>query len=532
MSGIGSVGGGAGRIDATSTGGAEALRTTTAAATPVALGSAELKGNPAVAAQAAAGGTVGFGARGDAAKGLQQALVKLGYLTGANAADGIYGRGTQSAVAAFQKAQGITASGNVDPQTLASLDGALQFGAKKAAPGAVVASDIVFMGMGDGAKHEIQDLKRTAKVHGITDTAVNDQVTFSVGGRMQTYDLTKPTEIDRYVKDIGITGAKATEVASAISSAGEDARDEAAQVAKAFLDAEQGKRTIERLVLSGHSVGDGVWGDSNGSFDYDTLEKLTTAFPKAASQVQDFLVAGCYSMSEEHVSRYQGMFPNVKTAMAYMHSAPGTWTGAMVHNKKWEELTRGNDASKLDREPFAGTRKGENIGTWNEIDGLRTDAPAKPLSQLRTQLATQEPGTRDYFSGAKVVENTQSGPLRDYYSTIQQMLGSPELPASERPRMEGLRDATIRVIFYDHLVKGKFQAAHKDKISAGYAAVGVTPAPDFSTLSRKDALAKVAEFEAKLAAKNPKPQAALTLKPLLTDGIRDLKQSVIPNTWV
>jgi peptidoglycan hydrolase-like protein with peptidoglycan-binding domain len=531
MSNIGSIGGGASRIDLTSGAGGADATTSAQAAEPVTLGSAELKANAALSQVASQGGTIGFGARGDAAKGMQEGLKKLGYLAGA--ADGIYGRGTQSAVADFQRKNGLDPTGNCDSKTLAALDRALQFGATKGSMSAAPRNEIVFMGMGDGAKNEVQDLKRRGVgVVGLTDTAVNDQVTFSVGGRMQTYDLTKESEVDRYVKDIGITGAKAKEVAAAISGAGDDARDEAAQVAKAFLEAEQGKRTIERLVLSGHSVGEGVWGDSNGYFEYDTLEKLTKAFPKAASQVEDFLVAGCYSMSPEHVERYRGMFPNVKTAMAYLHSAPGTWTGAMVHNAKWEELTRGHDPSKLDRAAFAGTRKGENIGSWNTIGGLKTDEPVKPLAELRTRLAQQEPGVRDYFSGNKTITDTQTGPMREYYSTIQQMLGSPELPASERPRMEQLRDATIRTIFYDATVKGKFQAAYKDKINAGFAALGMTPAPDFGKLSRKDALAKVAEFEQKLAAKNPKPQAALTLKPLLTDGIRDLKQSVIPNTWV
>ena len=130
-----------------------------------------------------------------------------------------------------------------------------------------------------------------------------------------------------------------------------------------------------------------------------------------------------------------------------------------------------------------------------------------------------------------VVADTQSGPLRNYYNSIQRMLQHPQVEASDRPELERARDQTIRLIFYDATIKGKFQAAHQDKIDSGFRALGMQPT-NFGELSRADALAKIREFETKLAAANPKPAAAQTLKPLLTDGLRDLKNSQIPNTWV
>jgi len=484
-------------------------------------------------AQAAAGPSLEIGSRGEDVRALQQQLVRLGKLAGGTAAaDGIYGRMTQSAVAAFQRSAGLTPTGTADPATRASLARAAGGGTPPAPPAGAKPNDILFLGMGKDTRHEVNDLKaRGVKVLGINDSAKPDEVTLKVGGRTQTYDLTKDAEIDRYVRDIGVSGAKAREAASIIKGSGADARDETAQVVKAFAEAERGDRKIERLVLSGHSVGSGVWGDENGFFELETMKKVSQAFPRAAGQVEDFLVAGCYSSSENHVQQFREMFPNLKTSMAYGDSAPGTWSGAMVHNKAWEEATRGSDPGKVTRDIVAGTRKGENVATWNIEDGYQADGPQKPLAELRAELARTDPATRPFFTGEQIVADTQSGPLRDSYRAIQRLLGSRQLPASERPALEARRDATIRVIFYDALVKGKFQEAYGGRIQAGFAALGLV-APDFSKLSRKDALASVAAFESALAARNPKPAAAQALRPLLTDGLKDLKPSVIPNSWV
>jgi hypothetical protein len=93
------------------------------------------------------------------------------------------------------------------------------------------------------------------------------------------------------------------------------------------------------------------------------------------------------------------------------------------------------------------------------------------------------------------------------------------------------RDSTIRLLYFSKTVSGNFQNARSSSIKSGFESVGLT-APDFKGMSRSDALAKIAEFETKLAGTNPKPAAATRLLPLLTDGLRDLKASQIPETWV
>lgn len=92
----------------------------TAAAAPIALSSSTFKGNAGLAGVAAGTATIGFGARGDGAKAIQTALGKLGLLQGA--ADGVFGRMSQNAVAAFQRGAGLDPTGVVDQTTLAAID--------------------------------------------------------------------------------------------------------------------------------------------------------------------------------------------------------------------------------------------------------------------------------------------------------------------------------------------------------------------------------------------------------------------------
>lgn len=524
MSNIGSVshsGGGLSPLhDGSSTDGVDAG--STASLEPVRLGSGELAGGAFDAINA--GGELALGSRGDDVKLLQQLLVKLGYPAGTP--DGAFGRNTERSLAQFQKEQGVTASGRFDQATLAALDQAIQLGDTKNPTTA--RNDLVFLGMGDGGIHEIKDLQsRGVKVLGITDSAAGDDKV-RIGGK--TYDLQSAEGIDGFLGAIGVSGDKKAELAAIIEGAGADGRDECALMVQTFVEAERGDRTIERFVMSGHSVGDGVWGDNNGDFAMDTLKSLCETFPRAAAQVEDFMIAGCYSSSEQQVERFRAMFPNLKTAWAYGDSAPGTWSGAMAHNLRWERATRGSDPSAVHRGLAEGTRKGENVATWNLDQGYMADGVRRPLTEARADLDGMRSTYDAFLSGEQTIENTQYGPVRDVYRVVQEMLGNTSLPASERPALEQMRDQSIRVIFYDHIVKKKFADAHGSTVSAGFQALGMTP-PDLSTLSRKDALAQIAAFEAKLGSTSPRPAEAEAARPLL-EGLRTLSREVIPNNWV
>jgi hypothetical protein len=76
---------------------------------------------PRLAAVAAGLEVVGVGERGEHVRLLQEALVLMGDLP-AGGADGVFGRGTERALAAFQRANSIAPSGRLNAATLQAID--------------------------------------------------------------------------------------------------------------------------------------------------------------------------------------------------------------------------------------------------------------------------------------------------------------------------------------------------------------------------------------------------------------------------
>ena len=97
--------------------------TTTDGTTPAATGTDTATATtPATGAtNTTPGGSILYGASGEAVTAFQKRLVELGYLA---KADGVFGDYTLAAVKAFQKAAGLTADGIVGPKTLAAMNAA------------------------------------------------------------------------------------------------------------------------------------------------------------------------------------------------------------------------------------------------------------------------------------------------------------------------------------------------------------------------------------------------------------------------
>jgi len=388
-------------------------------------------------------------------------------------------------------------------------------------------NDILMVGMNATAKYEAEQLRsRGANVTLIGDTKVNDQVT--AGG--VTYDLSTKEGATSFALTLGLPAEQTAKIADAIHNAGTDARDELAQLAQAWSKAEKGGQIPSRLMLSGHNVGSGVWGDDNGMLRFDTIGKLAEAMPRAARSVEDLHLAACYSGGQPLMEKYRAMFPNVKTIWAYSGSAPGSYSGAVPHQSRWETATRGTKAD-LDRAIAEHTRKGENVAVWTIEHGYNDGRPPAPLAEVRAAVQNAQPTFERFRSGQEAVPDPQSGRLRDFYNQLQRLLQHPELPRAEHAPLEAQRDQTIRLLYYSKTVAPKFNEAHAATIRAGYESLGLSP-PNFAALSRADALAQIAQFEQKLAGTTPRPAAADRLLPLLTEGLRDLKPSRIPEAWV
>ncbi|MHB8879275.1 MAG: peptidoglycan-binding domain-containing protein [Myxococcaceae bacterium] len=470
--------------------------------------------------------TLREGSRGPAVARLQEALTRAGFNAGT--ADGAFGRGTASALKAFQAANGLTADGVAGPRVWAELSGSPNGPATPPANQgwAPKSNDkVLFVAVNNSDDHRSTLESDALKARGTNVTVVKDAATPDTVG---THDLTTPEGIRGFALTLGLPGPQTEKIADAISHAGPDARDEVANIAKEWANAELGGQIPSRLILSGHHVGYGVYGENNGKIEWPVLGELAEAMPRAARSVEDLMIAGCYSGGQSFMEKYQSMFPNVKTIVAYDGSSPGASSGATAHQKAWEQATRGSRET-INRDIFQGMRKGENVTVWTKTHGFQDGKPPASLDEVRSDRARNESDFQSAWDGTTQITDAQRGPVRDYYSATQRMIQHPDTPAAERATLETQRDQTIRLLFYGP-VSRRFSEAYGSKIEAGYRAVGMEP-PNFKTMTRGQALASIRDFEAKLGTAQPKPNAATTLSPILRD-FGQLKASLIPDTWV
>ncbi|MCB9778610.1 MAG: hypothetical protein H6742_08625 [Alphaproteobacteria bacterium] len=349
------------------------------------------------------------------------------------------------------------------------------------------------------------------------------------------FDLTQVEDCARYVATLGLPDQTAVDVAQALNRDDfHEARDELAQLVRVLSEAELGARRMDRLVLSGHSVGTMIWGDDNGNIHFDDLAELLQYFPKATGQVTHLMLSACYTGGERKLAQYHAMFPNLQSIWAYDGSSPGTWSGAMDHMTAWESSTEpGKDASGVDPTLAAGTRKADNVSTWNTTDGYQGDQPMS-LWDLRRQLEDQVDSVyMPHLSGEQTVTDSQSGPLREFYNLVQRYLSHPDASGGELARYQGIRDTTIRLLYWG-LVTRKFADAYGTRLTAGYAAVE-RALPAFASMSRLDAAAEVDAFSAAadaMAMTGDRDAAVDDVLDLLERGLVELDATLVPTQWL
>ncbi|MCB9638226.1 MAG: hypothetical protein H6727_04865 [Myxococcales bacterium] len=395
--------------------------------------------------------------------------------------------------------------------------------------------EILFVGMNNetrtsaGAKHEINELrKKGATVHAITNSRLGaDQI--RVGG--QNYDLTTAEGRDGFVQTLGLPAEQSAQIADVLKQTGANARDELAQVAQVWAKAEKGGSIPSRLLISGHHVGSGVWGDGNGKISWENLRGLCEAMPRAAGQVEDLHLSACYSGGRTKHLMYQEMFPNAKTIWAYSGSAPGSGSGATVHQAAWERATRGGGTAIDDT---ANALKDRHIRKAENLDvavvGKDIPLSAQSMAQLYELVRSGEGMFENYFQGREEVTNTQQGPLRTYYNQLQALLQQPGLSSLEQIELGARRDQTIRTLFYDSHIRHQFQETYGDGIREGYASLGL-PAPNFARLSREDALESIRAIRDHISGLRNTPPAAREMMYVL-NGLWNLDSQTIPETWI
>jgi len=396
---------------------------------------------------------------------------------------------------------------------------------------------VVFLGMNPGPTAKaVRLMKRRANVTPIYPSLTPDAI--KVNGKR--YDLRSEAGIKGFVQTLDLTVDRAEGVRKALRICEKGARDELAQLAQIWARGEKGYSIPSRLVLAGHSNGDGVWGDDNGSLRLGPLLQLSRALPHAATQIEDAFVTGCYSGGEVTMDQYLLIFPRAKTIWAYEAQAPGVDNGATVDQGGWELHTRGRDSTFI---PATSANAKKKMAVWSAKTGYHATKPPLTLAELRGKVQWMEEnfyrpalaGTDYAWDGQwKIplrITDPHTGLIRQYYSWLVRLTQFKDLPAEERPYWVEKKHQTIRLLYYSATVAPRFAKSYNKEIRGGYSGLGLK-VPDFGRMSRSEALQSVNNYVAKLEkSKNVKPISEQT-STLLERGIKDLDPGVIPDGWV
>jgi hypothetical protein len=386
-------------------------------------------------------------------------------------------------------------------------------------------SKTLFMGLNSGSKGEAATLKGVLKDNVIA--AMNDP---SLEKSLETEEgIGKwiATELPGLVKSpLQVLAAFST-----LQQCDAAARDQMAQVIKMFYAAEQGEFTLERIVLSGHSNGVELWGDAEknfnpGSFLLDQdMKRLTTAFPKAAGQVEDVMFSACYTVSS--IELMIKVFPNLRTVWGYAGFSPAAGKGAEQHIAQWERETRGDKA--LDAKDGMG-----KAALWtrdaakSSKDGrgyIRNDPAKANFKELAASFYGLGLDVKKQLQGESPLNPTI---LNMAYGYVQSMLAHPEIPSNDHKIATQWSEILLRMRYYERVTQ-KFAETYTGDIKKGYDAMALKP-PDFSKMTRKALKLEMEKFK-KALEDTPNTDGQAFYDKFLT-GLSKLDTELIPAKWI
>ena len=396
---------------------------------------------------------------------------------------------------------------------------------------------IVFLGMNaEPTARAVRLMRRRTEVTVISNSGPQDRV--RVNGKI--YDLRDKAGIAAFASSLKLPAKNTAGVRHALQICEKDAKDELADLAAIWAQGEKGAKIPSRLVLAGHSNGDGVWGDGNGSLRLGPLLELSRALPHATAQIEDAFVTGCYSGGEVTMDQYLLIFPRARTIWAYEAQAPGVDNGATIDQAGWQEATRGRKFQTLDG-PSASP--GKRLSVWNYKTGYHASKPPLDLAALRGKVDWMEENFyRPAFSGQQYtyadgfkipisITDPYTGPVRQYYSWLVRLTQEKNLPEDERAYWVEKKHQAIRLLYFSKTVAPAFEQHFRAELTRGYAKMGLK-APNFGHLSRAAALREIAAFQAQLRRHPNAPGDAEQLGVLLEQGLGELDPRIVPDGWV
>lgn len=333
-------------------------------------------------------------------------------------------------------------------------------------------------------------------------------------------------------------------------------RPDAQSLDAVFARAERGEIDMRHLILSGHSSGQHVWGEGEGGTRHETsieqFKELKAKYPKAFAQVKHVHFMSCYAGSAGNSAAWSAVFPNAKAIAGFWGIGPSKIQLAsqlMLQNS--ERHLRTLDARKLTPQQalVEAKRMAQMDGAKVTKFAVRLDgthfalgAPTTPLDQLHDRVdllgaRAFEPfmnpvgQTADFQNTPR---NHAQNPLRDYYNALQSYLGALPTGSHEATATQARIETTIRLIYFDG-ISARMQQQHGAVLAqanADLAAAGlgrIIP----SDLGRATRLQIVEAANTLEQMRIPQPSGAVAkARELLIDGLRDLKPSIIPATWI
>jgi hypothetical protein len=297
-------------------------------------------------------------------------------------------------------------------------------------------------------------------------------------------------------------------------------RDELARIALAWAPAESGATIPSRMILSGHSTGGLLMGGHGGSeLRFDDVLALARSMPAAARQIEDIHLSGCFTQQQvNQPAKWTAVFPNLKTLWGYGGFAPAAPIG---HLSDWESATRG-------RTDQLGERFMAAHGTataWSLRGGIANAGSS--LEERRDLVADVDRDFAAFFSGDRPINEPHQADADRAYGAYRTLSAHSGATAAERATSSQRADQMLRLRFYEHGVRTEFSEKYGGLVSRAFERLGL-PHANLGTLSRKEALAAIADFTERAAGQSD-PDVARAARAL--DALAKLDPTVIEAGW-
>ncbi len=309
-------------------------------------------------------------------------------------------------------------------------------------------------------------------------------------------------------------------IVRALMSTPPSGRDELARIALAWAPAENGASIPSRLVVSGHH-GDTFFGDGS-ELDEGSLRALAEALPKAAAQVEDIHLSGCNTEGRvTDAPAWRAAFPNLKTMWGYSGTAP---LAPGVHLAAWERATRGR-TDALDPRTLA---PHQHAVAWSAKKDLVGNAGS--LEERRDAATRSDVRFEQWMTGDRPVRGYDALTANDDYTAYRQLAAARGASPEEAAHATARAGAMLRLRYYEKGVRRSFALEHGSSIARACTMLGLAP-PALETMSRKEALAARAAFEARVATmRGPLPPEIAEARAAFT-GLAKLDPAVVKEEW-